>query len=180
MVPHGGPHSCTSTSFAHSYTYLCASLGFAILHVNYRGSTGFGCAALTSLAGRCGTQDVSDLLDATKLVSQLNPPLIDSNRIGIVGGSHGGFLSAHMIGQYPEIFKAAALRNPVTNIASMVTVSDIPDWCYVEALGVGSYDFSTFRTPTATDLEGMWKASPIAHVKKVVSPTLVAIGSKDR
>ena len=49
----------------------------------------------------------------------------------------GGFLAGHCIGQHPELFKVAAMRNPCTNIASMVTATDIPDWCYVETLGTG-------------------------------------------
>ena len=57
--------------------------------------------------------------------------LFDSSKVGIVGGSHGGFLTAHMIGQYPGVYKVAAMRNPVTNIPSMLSVSDIPDWCWV-------------------------------------------------
>lgn len=49
----------------------------------------------------------------------------------------GGFLAGHLIGQHPDLFKVAAMRNPCTNIASMVTATDIPDWCYVETLGTG-------------------------------------------
>lgn len=49
----------------------------------------------------------------------------------------GGFIAGHCIGQHPNLFKVAAMRNPCTNIASMVTATDIPDWCYVETLGPG-------------------------------------------
>ena len=58
-----------------------------------------------------------------------------------------GFLTCHLTAQYPEIFTAAATRNPVTNIAAMATTSDIPDWCYVEAIGLDAYDFNSFRGP---------------------------------
>lgn len=72
------------------------------------------------------------------------------------------------------------INRQVTNIASMVTVSDIPDWCYVEALGCGKYNFNAFSPPTADELHEMWKASPVAHIDGVVAPTLVALGAKDR
>ena len=49
----------------------------------------------------------------------------------------GGFLAGHLIGQHPDLFKVAAMRNPCTNVASMVTATDIPDWCYIETLGTG-------------------------------------------
>jgi hypothetical protein len=58
VVPHGGPHGCTATAFVPSYAFLCAHLQCAILHCNYRGSTGFGQASVDSLPGNIGTNDV--------------------------------------------------------------------------------------------------------------------------
>jgi hypothetical protein len=52
--------------------------------------------------------------------------------VGVVGGSHGGFLGGHLLGQFPSAFRFAVLRNPVTNISLMVGLTDITDWCYVE------------------------------------------------
>lgn len=180
VVPHGGPHGVMPTVFVPAYAFLSATQGLAVLHVNFRGSTGFGMTGLESLPGNIGTRDVADVLAATKAALALEPDALDPTRVGVVGGSHGGFLGAHLTAQHPDVFKAAALRNPVTNIASMVTVSDIPDWCYVEALGLGRYDWTAFRPPTADELQAMWKASPVAHINRVVAPTLVALGAKDR
>ncbi len=63
------------------------------------------------------------------------PGLVDPARVSIVGGSHGGFLTGHLLGQHPDLFRCGVMRNPVTNIAAMVGLSDIPDWCYVEVMG---------------------------------------------
>jgi acylaminoacyl-peptidase len=69
------------------------------------------------------------------------------------------------------------MRNPVTNIATMVTATDIADWCYAESLG--SYDFTKFRGPTQEQLFTMYEKSPIIHVDKVKTPTLLALGMVD-
>eukprot|EP00986_Skeletonema_menzelii_P013582 scaffold8048_cov134-Skeletonema_menzelii.AAC.2 len=178
VVPHGGPHSATPTTFVPSYGYLCQHGRYAVLHVNFRGSTGFGQAALESLAGSAGTQDVLDVVAATR--AAIDTGLIDPGRVGICGGSHGGFLAAHLSGQHPDLFKVASMRNPCINIASMVTATDIPDWCYVETLGLGKYEWDNFRAPSKEENDKMWDNSPIAHLQNVKAPTLVALGMKDR
>jgi acylaminoacyl-peptidase len=114
-------------SFSAPLAFL-ASCGYCVLQVNYRGSTGFGRATLESLIGEAGTLDVEDCLRA--LAAAVAAEHSDPARVAVFGGSHGGFLGAHLIGQHPSRFRAACLRNPVTDIASMVGVTDIPDWCF--------------------------------------------------
>lgn len=190
VVPHGGPHSCMSTAYIASYAFLSSFLKVAVVHVNYRGSTGFGQASINSLLGNIGKNDVADLLtvvnnlkhktwkDIDSEISNNDISFIDYEKIGIVGGSHGGFLGAHMCGQYPDIFKISCLRNPVTNIPAMVNVSDIPDWCFVESIS----DITDLYNNIASDsdLIKMRQCSPIAHIDNYKSPTLICLGAKDR
>lgn len=175
VVPHGGPHSVSATTYLPGYAFLCGHGGYAILLVNYRGSTGFGQSSIESLPSNIGTLDVADMIAATETMRSSG--LIDPDRIGICGGSHGGFLSAHCTSKYPDLFKAAVLRNPVVNIPSMTTATDIPDWCFVEACG--SHDWNDYRPPTEAELLAMRSKSPICKIAKVKAPTLVAIGLKD-
>ena len=176
VVPHGGPHSCTPTWYNPAIAFLCGHGGYALLLVNYRGSIGFGEDSVNALPGNAGKLDVQDVVDATEAIGATG--LVDKDRIGICGGSHGGFLTGHCIGQRPDLFKVAALRNPVTNIASMVTATDIPDWCQVEAMGQWT-DPDKFRGPTKDQLMTMYDASPIRYADAVVAPTLVALGLRD-
>lgn len=177
LMVHGGPHSAF-TSAMYLSPVLMHSAGYATVLVNYRGSTGYGEAPLRSLPGRVGRQDVDDCMAALNAALAAHRDELDSERVAVMGGSHGGFLSAHLIGQFPDRFRCAVIRNPVTDIAGMNSITDIPDWTVAEALGK-SYDL---RSPLASaeDLATMREASPARWVSSVRAPVLLGIGSKDR
>lgn len=132
ITPHGGPHSCYAASYFTPYTFL-VSVGYNVVLLNYRGSTGFGEASIQSLPGNIGTNDVEDCMASLK--AAIKAGYVDESKVAVIGGSHGGFLTGHLMGQHPEVFKCAVLRNPVCDLALMVNLSDIPDWCFIEAFG---------------------------------------------
>jgi acylaminoacyl-peptidase len=109
-----------------SYISSFKIAGFASLQVNYRGSTGAGQASVAFLPKRVGDADVKDCKLATDEAVKMYS--VDDKKIGLTGGSHGGFLVTHLSGQYPDVYKAVVTRNPVTDVASMFNSTDIPDW----------------------------------------------------
>nr|XP_011467693.1 PREDICTED: acylamino-acid-releasing enzyme-like isoform X2 [Fragaria vesca subsp. vesca] len=192
---HGGPHTVSSSSFSKSLAFLSA-IGFNLLLVNYRGSLGFGEEALQSLPGNIGSQDVNDILVAIDHVIDVG--LASPSKMAVLGGSHGGFLTTHLIGQAPEKFFAAATRNPACNLALMapekffaaatrnpacnlalmVGTTDIPDWCYVEAYGTEGKNRYT-EAPSAEHLALFHCKSPISHISKAKTPILFLLGAQD-
>ncbi|KAL7985959.1 hypothetical protein Chor_011125 [Crotalus horridus] len=170
VSPHGGPHSVFDACWRPTMAGLCR-LGFAVL----LGSLGFGQDSIDSLISRVGVQDVADTQLAVEAALQMEIYL-DPNRIALLGGSHGGFICCHLIGQFPERYKACAVRNSVTNMATLLGTSDIPDWRYA-SLGL---PYSYERIPTEKDLSAMLLSSPIIHAAKVQAPLLLCVGAKDR
>ncbi|XP_021291724.1 acylamino-acid-releasing enzyme isoform X1 [Herrania umbratica] len=175
VLLHGGPHSVSLSSFSKSLAFLF-SIGYSLLIVNYRGSLGFGEEALQSLPGKIGSQDVNDVLTAIDYV--IEKGLANPSKITVLGGSHGGFLTTHLIGQAPDKFVAVAVRNPVCNLSSMVGITDIPDWCYVESYGSNGKSIYT-EAPSAEHLTHLYNKSPISHISKVKAPTLFLLGAQD-
>ncbi|CAB1449242.1 unnamed protein product [Pleuronectes platessa] len=171
---HGGPHSQFPAEW-NCTTAGLVKLGFAVLMVNYRGSTGFGQDSILSLIGHIGSQDVKDVQRAvlTALQSDLT---LDPKRLAVIGGSHGGFLSCHLVGQYPEFYRACAARNPVINAATLLGTSDIVDWRYTSVGIQYSYD----QIPTAEALALMLEKSPITHAAQIKAPVLLMLGGRDR
>uniref|UniRef100_A0A8C9GIA1 Acylamino-acid-releasing enzyme n=1 Tax=Piliocolobus tephrosceles TaxID=591936 RepID=A0A8C9GIA1_9PRIM len=178
VMPHGGPHSSFVTAWMLFPAMLC-KMGFAVLLVNYRGSTGFGQDSILSLPGNVGHQDVKDVQFAVEQV--LQEEHFDASHVALMGGSHGGFISCHLIGQYPETYRACVARNPVINIASMLGSTDIPDCsvscrCVVEA----GFPFSGDCLPDLSVWAEMLDKSPIKYIPQVKTPLLLMLGQEDR
>ncbi|XP_043675142.1 acylamino-acid-releasing enzyme-like isoform X1 [Vespula pensylvanica] len=195
VAPHGGPHSNFTNSFSFDYS-LFALIGLGVLQVNYRGSTGMGSKNVEYLQGKVGNVDAKDCVTATK-EALLKYPWLSPSHVGLCGGSHGGFLVAHLSAQYADLYKVAVARNPVIDIAAMFTISDIPDcrntltveeklaYHHNVCAAVINVPYDATESYSATKLGciemfiKMFSCSPIVHVDKVKAPTLICIGTND-
>ncbi|KAK3929233.1 Acylamino-acid-releasing enzyme [Frankliniella fusca] len=173
VYPHGGPHSMFTDEYSLSVR-LMVTLGYGVLLVNFRGSTGQGEGCVNFLPNRVGDADVKDVQQA-KNVALKQFSCLHAKKCLLFGGSHGGFLVTHLAGQYPDDYCAVVARNPVVNIACMTGTSDIPDWCYTEA----GILYNPASILSADALGAMQLCSPIQHATKVKAPTLLMLGKKD-
>ena len=169
---HGGPHSSSVTDFQPYMAGLCMC-GYAVLMVNYRGSLGFGQDSIDSLLGNIGRQDVDDVQDVVKQIVESGA--VDKDKVVIMGGSHGGLITVHAIGQFPDFYRAAVACNPAINIASMVGCTDIPDWSFTET----GLDFDPAVVPTSEMYGKMLERSPLANADRIKTPLMLMIGGKD-
>jgi len=169
---HGGPHTTFTADFR-PYTAGLCMCGYAVLMVNYRGSLGFGQDSINSLLGNIGRQDVDDVQGVVEQIVASGS--VDKNRVVVIGGSHGGFLTVHAIGQFPNFYRAAVARNPVVNIASMLGSTDIPDWAFTET----GLNFDPAAVPTVETYGEMLKRSPLVNVDRIKTPLMLMIGGKD-
>uniref|UniRef100_A0A673GAB7 acylaminoacyl-peptidase n=1 Tax=Sinocyclocheilus rhinocerous TaxID=307959 RepID=A0A673GAB7_9TELE len=169
VMPHGGPHSVLVSEWFLSTAVLC-KMGFSVLLVNYRGSLGFGQDNILSLPGNIGTQDVKDVQLAVDSV--LKQGDFDKQKIAVVGGSHGGFLACHLIGQYPEFYKACVARNPVTNLASMIGTDAVLMHYLFIYLFMYSFIFNFLTAQLVTHM--------VVFVPQVKTPVLLMLGEDDK
>ncbi|VVC32928.1 Peptidase S9, prolyl oligopeptidase, catalytic domain,Alpha/Beta hydrolase fold [Cinara cedri] len=171
VFPHGGPHASSLDSYMPNAAFF-VQIGFAVLFVNYRGSTGLGKNYVESLLGNIGDADIKDVYNAVQ-----SNPLWSNRELLLYGGSHGGFIVTHLSGQYPSKFNAVSTRNPVIDVLSLFITSDIPDWGITET-GY-NYSYSDVLANSKEVLMKLADCSPCKIADKVQAPTLLLLGDKD-
>jgi dipeptidyl aminopeptidase/acylaminoacyl peptidase len=145
-----------------------ASRGYATLALNPRGSAGYGQAFSDGTLLSWGGGDYKDLMAGVDYVLKLKPE-IDPQRLGVMGGSYGGFMTNWVITQTTR-FKAAVSMASVSNMVSFYATSLYQDLVHAE------FDGFPWENDNFTLL---WKWSPLAHVKQVTTPTLFIHGEQD-
>jgi len=162
---HGGPKTVYGTVYYHEMQHW-AGKGFFVFFCNPRGGDGRG-NAFADIRGKYGTIDYQDLMDFTDEVLR-RYPAIDEKRLGVTGGSYGGFMTNWIIG-HTERFAAAASQRSISNWVSMGYTTDI------------GYYFAPDQTG-ATPWEGvdrMWEQSPLKYADRCKTPTLFIHSNED-
>ena len=162
---HGGPHGAFGYGF-NPVAQFYAARGYATLMINPRGSTGYGQRFSDGSANNWGGGDYRDLMTGLDYVLKTHPRL-DGNRLGVTGGSYGGFMTNWVITQ-TQRFKAAVAVASLSNLISFYATSMYQDLVHAEFNG---YPWDNFDT--------VWKWSPLAHVRSVTTPTLFIHGEQD-
>ncbi|MES2094973.1 MAG: S9 family peptidase [Actinomycetota bacterium] len=161
LVIHGGPFTQWGVSFFdEAQVYVDA--GYAVVMCNPRGSAGYGQAHGRAIRQRMGTVDFTDVIDFLE-GALARHPMLDPDRVGVMGGSYGGYLTAWTIAN-DHRFAGAIVERGYLDPEGFVGTSDI-----------GSYFGDEY---TGTDPQRMREQSPQALVGRVTTPTLV-IHSED-
>ncbi len=161
---HGGPHSLYGENWFDEFQNLAAA-GMFVLYTNPRGSSGYGADFTFASRGQWGGDDYVDLMNAVDVVARR--PDVDSTRMGVTGGSYGGFMTA-WITTKTNRFKAAQADRMIS------------DWLYwygsSDAQGLTEFEF--YGKPW--DNWAMYDSlSPIRHVHRVRTPTLIVQSEED-
>ncbi|HVB38087.1 MAG TPA: S9 family peptidase, partial [Vicinamibacterales bacterium] len=164
---HGGPHGQNGPAF-NFRDQVFAAHGWAVLHVNYRGSTGYGQRFADAVFGDQDGNEAQDVLYGVSAAVR-RYPWIDPTRMGVEGVSYGGQLSYWLITQTRE-FKAAI---PIAGITNLISYNYLTYYTQYEQMEFG-------KLPTQDDLmDKMWKRSALKYVAQVATPTLIMHGAND-
>ena len=162
LVVHGGPFAAYGPAFFDE-AQVYASAGYAVVLGNPRGSAGYGEDHGRAVVGGLGTLDVDDLLALLDLA--LGRPECDADRVGVMGGSYGGFMTSWLASHAPGRFTAAISERAVNAWDSFAGSSDI------------GYYFA--QAYVGTDREALWAASPLAHADDIAVPLLIIHSERD-
>jgi dipeptidyl aminopeptidase/acylaminoacyl peptidase len=166
VMPHGGPTGQTLDTLNRTAAAL-ASRGYVCIAPNVRGSTGYGLAFQKANYQDLGGGDLQDEVYATRFLTATG--YVDAKKIGITGGSYGGFMTLMAIGKTPDVWAAAVESYGIIDWYSMLQHEDP----YLQ-----EYEKSLLGDPVE-DREVYMKASPINFIRNAKAPLLVLQGEND-
>jgi dipeptidyl aminopeptidase/acylaminoacyl peptidase len=169
LVIHGGPGGQTRVGYSPLTQYL-VNHGYVILGVNNRGSSGYGKTFFAADDGKHGREPLWDCVEAKKYLASLG--YVDEKKIGIAGGSYGGYMVLAALAFKPEEFAVGVDLFGVSNWVR--TLQSIPP--YWESFRKSLY--KEIGNPN-TDLENLRAVSPLFHADKIVRPLIVLQGAND-
>ncbi|MBC8031822.1 MAG: S9 family peptidase [Pyrinomonadaceae bacterium] len=169
LLIHGGPGGQTRTGYSAVAQYL-ANHGYVILGVNNRGSSGYGKTFFAADDGKHGNEPLWDCVEAKKYLASLG--YVDENKIGIMGGSYGGYMVLAALAFKPHEFEVGVDIFGVSNWVR--TLQSIPP--YWESFRKSLY--KEIGDPN-TELDKLRATSPLFHADKIVKPLIVLQGAND-
>lgn len=163
---HGGPHVMYGQTFFHEMQLLAAQ-GYVVLYTNPRGGHGYGQEFVNACRGDYGGGDYRDLMSAVDYAVETFD-FIDKERLGVTGGSYGGFMTNWIVG-HTNRFKAAVTQRSISNWLSFYGVSDI------------GYFFNKWQHgyDLLDDPKALWDISPLKYADKVETPLLILHSEND-
>ncbi len=169
LMIHGGPGGQTRLNYSPMVQYL-VNHGYAILAVNNRGSSGYGKTFFMADDKKHGEADLKDCIAAKKYLATL--PFIDTTKIGIMGGSYGGYMTLAALAFAPDEFKVGVDIFGVSNW--LRTLNSIPPWW-------GSFKDALYKEmgDPKQDSVALYNKSPLFHANKITKPLLVIQGKND-
>ncbi len=162
---HGGPAGQYGVDWYHEFQVYAAK-GWAVFFCNPRGSTGYGQEFERGIVNNWGVMDYADVMAGVDAALKANP-WIDTERLGVTGGSYGGYMTNWIVG-HTNRFKAAVTLRSISNFVSDDGTRD------------GAYGHEDdFKGFLFDEFDQYWNASPLKYVKNVKTPTLVLHSDND-
>jgi len=146
---------------------VAAARGYAVFYPNYRGSTGRGEAFAKSSQADLAGAEFDDIVDGVDALIERG--LVDRDRVGVTGGSYGGYATAWMATRYTDRFAAGVMFVGISDNISKWGTSDIPEELYLVHA----------RERIWEDYQGFLARSPIYHAGEAETPLLILHGAED-
>ncbi len=167
VMVHGGPTSQREAGWEARNQYF-ATRGWAVLDVNYRGSTGYGRAYMEALFGQWGVVDVADVVGGARYLA--DEGLADGSRIAIMGGSAGGYTVLQSLATHPGVFRAGVSLYGISNLFE---------------LSAGTHKFEAYYNdtligPLPESAERFRERSPLFSAERISDPVAIYHGAKDK